>query len=94
MEYSKRWAPLRKASVKESCIKLLFEREGRISVTKVREVGTGGERGKEFQARNSWRKKARWPGWRRAPDEEEKVGGIIIPITFLLVWKLKPRDVM
>lgn len=86
--------PLKEGFCEGILHKLLFEREGRISVTKVREVGTGGKRGKEFQARNSWRKKARWPGWRRAPDEEEKVGGIIIPITFLLVWKLKPRDVM
>lgn len=78
----------------EGILHKLFEREGRISMTKVREVGTWGERGKEFQARNSWREKARWPRWRRAPDEEEKVGGIITPITFLLVWKLKPRDVM
>lgn len=64
--------PLKEGFCEGILLKLLFERRGRISMTKVRGLRAGGERGKEFQARNSWREKARWPGWRRAPDEEEK----------------------
>lgn len=30
---------------------------------------------------------------RRAKEETEKVRGVIAPVTFPLMWKLRPRDV-
>lgn len=61
-------------------------------MTKVRVEELG-----EKEARNSRQEMAgeRRPErrWRRAPDEEENRWYYPTPITFPLVWKLKPRDV-
>lgn len=87
--------PLREGFSEEIMLKFAFERRGRISQAKVGRVWEGKKRQSILSKKEDFdlERKTSGPAWRRAKEETEKVRGIIAPIAFPLMWKLRPRNV-